>query len=100
MDDFVKIRELGTGNYGSVFLVREKATGFVCAIKQIKKNRLIEDKIVEQFIREIKIQMFLNHPNIMKMHGFFNDETSIYLMLEVGMDKQLMHLLQKTKILT
>ena len=54
---------------------------------------------MEQFIREIKIQMFLNHPNIMRMYSYFHDEASIFLLLEAGMDKQLMSLLQKNKSL-
>ena len=41
MEDFFVIKELGSGHYGSVFLVQEKQSGFICAIKQIKKALLI-----------------------------------------------------------
>lgn len=31
---------------------------------------------------EIKMQFYLNHPNILKLYGVFNDEENIYLILE------------------
>lgn len=37
-----------------------------------------------QLIQEIKIQMYSNHPNILKMYGFFSDENKIYLLLELA----------------
>lgn len=33
--DFEKISELGVGKYGKVFLVQEKTTSFICALKVI-----------------------------------------------------------------
>ena len=45
--------------------------------------------MVNQLIREIKIQMFLNHPNIIKLYSFFSDEYKIYLILELACDGQL-----------
>jgi serine/threonine protein kinase len=94
-DDFVKIRELGNGKYGRVSLVFEKLTGFVCALKKIEKKLLVEEEITEQFLREVKIQMFLSHPNIVKMYGFFDDAAHIYIIMEVGMGGQLFHQIKK-----
>lgn len=37
-----------------------------------------------QLIEEIKLQMYCNHPNILKMYGCFNDSKNIYLLLELG----------------
>lgn len=99
MNDFLKIKELGSGHYGSVFLAREKKTGTIFAIKQLSKSALKEEDIVEQFIRELKIQLYLNHPNIMKMYGYFHDEKNFYIIMEAGMDRHLKDLLKKVKIL-
>lgn len=30
---------------------------------------------------EIKIQTFLNHPNALKMYGYFSDKKNVYLLL-------------------
>jgi len=39
--------------------------------------------------------MFLNHRNIMKLYGFFDDAQTIYLIMEVGTGGQLFHQLKK-----
>ena len=30
---------------------------------------------------EIKLQLYMNHPNILKLEGFFDDQKNIYLIL-------------------
>ena len=39
--------------------------------------------------REIEIQSFLNHPNVLKMYGFFWDSKMIYLILEYALEGEL-----------
>lgn len=46
-------------------------------------------KMINQLIREIKIQMFMNHPNLIKLYSFFGDEYKIYLLMELAPDGQL-----------
>ena len=48
-------------------------------------------------MRELKIQTYLSHPNIIKMYGFFDDATHIYIILEVGTGGQLYHQLRKSE---
>lgn len=36
----------------------------------------------EQILSEIKLQLYMNHPNILKLYGFFDDQKNIYLILE------------------
>jgi len=43
--------------------------------------------------------MYLNHPNIIKMYGYFDDEKNIYIILEVGTGGQLYHHLKKSQSL-
>jgi serine/threonine protein kinase len=40
--------------------------------------------------------MYLNHPNIIKTYGYFEDQTYIYIILEAGTGGQLFHQLQKS----
>ncbi len=35
----------------------------------------------EQFLMEIKMQFYLNHPNILKLYGVMKDEEHVYLIL-------------------
>lgn len=44
--------------------------------------------------------MFLNHPNIIKMYGCFDDPVNIYILLEVGTGGQLYHQLKKSQPLS
>lgn len=62
----------------------------------IEKKLIKEEDIIEQFIRELKIQLYLYHPNIIKMYGYFDDENYIYIILEVGTGGQLFHQLKRS----
>ncbi len=37
----------------------------------------------------MKIQMYLNNPNVIKMYGYFDDLSFIYILLEVAFDGSL-----------
>jgi len=45
----------------------------IVALKAMNKKKIIEQNFLVQFTRELKIQMFLDHPNIIKNYGFFSD---------------------------
>lgn len=45
----------------------------------------------------MKIQTFLNHPNIIKMYGYFDDQTNIYIIMEVALGGQLYKYLKKNQ---
>lgn len=83
-----------------MYMVRELTTGFVMAMKVVEKKKIIQDKILEQFIRELKIQGFLNHPNIIDLYGFFHDEVYFYTLMELGCDGQLYNIISQNKNLT
>lgn len=38
--------------------------------------------MIDQFIQELKINIFASHPNIVKMYGFFSDRTYFYILME------------------
>ena len=48
-----------------------------------------------QFIRELKIQYFLEHHNLIKLYGFFSDSANFYLLMEVGCDGQLYEIMER-----
>jgi serine/threonine protein kinase len=82
IDDFEIGLPLGRGKFGHVYLAREKHSKFICAIKILYKRQLLKYDCARQLAREVEIQSHLNHPNILKMYGFFYDEEKIYLILE------------------
>ncbi|KAL4444716.1 hypothetical protein ABPG74_015924 [Tetrahymena malaccensis] len=80
--DFYFVKKLGKGKHSEVFLAQDKKTGFLFAVKQIHKEDMISMGMEEQFSNEIKIQMSLNHPNIIRLYGFYQDEYYFYLLME------------------
>ncbi len=63
------------------------------AMKVVEKKKVISDGLLDQFIRELKIQTFLKHPNIIEVYGFFEDEKYFYTLMELGCDGQLYNLI-------
>lgn len=78
LNDFIKERELGQGQYGKVWMAREKRNGEIYAIKEIPQKAGVEHLAQ----REINIHSSLHHPNIVKMYGHFSDSKCTYLLLE------------------
>lgn len=85
---------LGNGMFGEVILVRHKNLGFVCAMKVLKKSMIKENKVADQLVREIKIQSFLRHRNIVNLYGYFSDSECFYILQELCIDG---HLFSKLK---
>jgi serine/threonine protein kinase len=55
---------------------------FIVALKILSKRLVVKDEATDLVRREIEIQSHLDHPNILRMYGFFHDEKNIYLILE------------------
>ena len=81
--DYQKIKELGSGSFATVYLVKHNITGSVRAMKEIKKisNEGEEDNELE-IINEINILMKMDHPNIVKIFGFYITSNYYYLITE------------------
>ena len=82
---------LGKGSYGSVRLMREKASGEYYAIKIISKQQIYEFKTQDVLKREIKIQRKMDHPHICKLYHCFEDTKNVYLVLEYAEHGSLFH---------
>lgn len=59
LSDFAIGRRLGKGRFGNVYLVKEKKSGFVVALKVLLKDQVHEANIEHQVRREIEIQTHL-----------------------------------------
>ncbi|KAH8692449.1 kinase-like domain-containing protein [Phaeosphaeriaceae sp. PMI808] len=75
-------KPLGKGKFGRVYLAKEKASGFVCALKVLHKAEIQQGRVEKQVRREIEIQSHLAHPNILRLYGHFYDSKRIFLILE------------------
>uniref|UniRef100_UPI00358E74B3 aurora kinase C-like n=1 Tax=Myxine glutinosa TaxID=7769 RepID=UPI00358E74B3 len=88
-------RPLGKGQFGNVYLAREKQTHFIIALKVLFKSKLEKACAEHQLRREIEIQSHLRHPNILRLYGYFHDEKRVFLVLEYAAKGELYKELKK-----
>ena len=78
------IRELGSGQFGKVYLAEQRNTRERRAIKEIDKKRA--DKLGgshSKFIGEVEIISRLDHPNIIKLYEMYEDAKRYYIVSEL-----------------
>jgi len=78
---YVRLKPLGEGQYGQVWLCRDKITGSERAVKLIAKQGSAKQQA--EFRHEVETVKSLDHPNIMKIYEFFEDEQNFYLVMEL-----------------
>ena len=78
---YKKIKDLGSGSYGAVYLAKNVVMDNIVAIKSIEKT---EDNMVDdlEIKNEINILKKLSHPNIVKIYEFFDTILYYYLVTE------------------
>ncbi|CAG8514252.1 3861_t:CDS:2 [Funneliformis caledonium] len=79
MKDFKVSHEIGKGKYGRVHLATDKSSGYIVALKMLLKQELNHNKLLQQLEREVEIQGNLNHSNILKLYGYFQDEKRVVM---------------------
>ena len=76
---YQKLKLLGKGSFGEVWLVQHKILGKQFAMKIIEKNPFID---VDQIVNEINILKQLDHPNILKILEFHLTEDKFYIITD------------------
>lgn len=59
ISDFEIGKPLGKGKFGHVYLAKEKASGYIVALKMLFKSELLSANVEKQLRREIEIQSHL-----------------------------------------
>ena len=81
--DFSCIKEISSNKYSDIYLVSHKETKIEYALKVIKKYKYMINKEDEYFIhQEIENAYKVNHKNIVKILGHFEDNDNCYFILE------------------
>lgn len=73
-------KQLGKGTYGEVSAGVHIETGNRRAIKVIARKKITN---WARFQTEVKILQTLDHPNVIKLFEYFEDETNVYLVTEL-----------------
>ncbi|CAF0724373.1 unnamed protein product [Brachionus calyciflorus] len=94
LNDFEIGKPLGKGKFGNVYLAREKKSLYIVALKVIFKHQVQKAGCEHQLRREIEIQSHLRHPNILRLYGYFYDDSRVYMILEYAPKGELYNLLK------
>jgi aurora kinase len=99
-DQFVPVGgSIGNGSYGQVRKVVHKRTAELFAMKEIPKKKVSDHKMEEYLFREVKLQYKMRHPNILRLHYYFEDAEMVYLLLEYASGGSLFgHLRKKGRL--
>ncbi|KAK0231093.1 AGC/RSK protein kinase [Armillaria fumosa] len=91
---FVKVKLLGKGDVGKVYLVREKKSGKLFAMKVLSKKEMIERKKIKRALTEQEILATANHPFIVTLHHSFQSPLYLYFCMEYCMGGEFFRALQ------
>ena len=81
ISDFIEIEFLGKGHFGEVKKMQYKRNNQIYAVKFLPKNKTIQDD--KYIYREVNILSNLNHKNIVKLYGYFEDNNYCYFVYEL-----------------
>ena len=80
---FYEIKEnLGSGSYGTVVLAIHKISREYRAIKMINKFKLQTEEAKKRIMQEVEILRKLDHPHIVRVYEFYEDEFNLYVVME------------------
>lgn len=83
ISNYTIIRKIGQGSFGEVFLVRDRLTSDLYAMKKLRKT----DMICKRQVNHVWLERFVlaavgEHPLVVKMHYSFQDQRHLYFVME------------------
>src|SRR6202012_3559624 len=80
--NFLLEKILGSGGMGMVYLGRDLTLNREAAVKVLHPRLVSDQKFMATFLREAEITASLNHPNIVQVFAFGQQEEVYYLVVE------------------
>eukprot|EP00930_Biecheleria_cincta_P026660 TRINITY_DN18758_c0_g1_i1.p1 TRINITY_DN18758_c0_g1~~TRINITY_DN18758_c0_g1_i1.p1 ORF type:complete len:672 (-),score=111.72 TRINITY_DN18758_c0_g1_i1:86-2101(-) len=84
---------LGEGSVAVVMRVQSRQNGQQLALKVMEKHPLVIRSMAQQVHREVKLQSAMKHPNVLRLFDFLEDDTHIFMLLELADSGSLVELL-------
>ncbi|KAL2018355.1 hypothetical protein VTK56DRAFT_958 [Thermocarpiscus australiensis] len=98
LSNYITIKTIGKGYSGEVKLVRKKQDGRVYALKRMVKTKMISSEQLARVRAERDALAESDSEWVVKLHTSFQDNTSLYLLMEYLPGGDLMGLLIKYQI--
>jgi serine/threonine protein kinase len=80
--DYEIVEVLGVGGMGQVYKVRNLLSERIEAMKVVLPNLESDPGLADRFLREIKVQAALDHPNIAKLHTAMRSGNQLLMFME------------------
>ncbi|KAL7667930.1 hypothetical protein ACOME3_008654 [Neoechinorhynchus agilis] len=97
---YARGRFLGKGGFARCYELTDLQTSCVYAGKIVSKTLLVKSHHVQKMLQEIEIHRKLRHPNIVRFHSFFEDDSNVYIVMEICRRRSLMELQKRRKCVT
>ena len=99
LKDLDNVKELGSGNFGSVNLVRNKKNKFMYAIKALNLEQVKLENLEECVEVERDVLLKIDHPFIMKMVKYLKNDLYIFFINEYIKGKELWEVIRDIGLL-
>lgn len=95
--DFSFGQILGEGSYSTVFMATDRQSLKEYAIKVLEKKHIIKEKKIKYVnIEKNTLNRLTDHPGIVRLYYTFQDETSLYYVLDMCKGGELLGVLKRT----
>lgn len=96
LDDFDRVKTLGTGSFGRVMLVQHKEKKDYYAMKILDKQKVVKLKQVEHTLNEKRILQAVDFPFLVRLAYHFKDNSNLYMVLEYVLGGEMFSHLRKS----
>ena len=80
--DYRILAELGAGGMGKVYKVQNVISDRLEAMKVLLPDLTQDSELADRFLREIKVQASLEHPNIARLHTAMRADNQLLMLME------------------
>ena len=99
LKDLDNIKELGSGSFGSVNLIRNRRNKQLYAIKALNVDQIKKENLEESVELEKNVLLKIDHPFIMKMVKYLKNENYIFFITEYIKGKELWEVIRDIGLL-
>ncbi|XP_068720609.1 serine/threonine-protein kinase Nek8-like [Montipora capricornis] len=96
MEKYEKLKSIGRGAYGTVYLCRRISDGCLFIIKQIPVEEMSKEER-QAAMNEVKVLAMLKHPNIIAYFDSFFEEKALMIVMEYAQGGTVYNFLEERK---
>jgi len=91
IDDFIKLKVVGKGAFGKVYLVKKKDNDQVFAMKMLNKKEIKERDEIEHTLSEKSVLSKVKHPFLAGLYYSFQSDNNLYFIMDFINGGELFH---------